>query len=387
MAHELSYTFTDGIRKADIFSVRETPWHREGTVLTGAPTFDEALTLANMDYTVEKRAVRFAVGDGSTTTESKMAFVTVRTDRDAELGAVGAGYSVVQNRDAFAATLAPLIDAGVLTIETGGVLRNGADAWLLCRFNLDNFGPIAREVLGLGALETQPYALVKVNHSGRRNNEIALTFIRVVCANTLGFVEREIDGGHGDSAPRAIGVRHTGDAQAKMAEAAETLFADLVKKAEIVATQYKLLKETTLTASAFRSLVLLPSIGVHPTRRRGWNPEARQAETVIDRYETKGAELVRLWEKGDGHTGDSSAWEAYNGLVQCVDHNTDMFPTRTGVYRTGQMMHGYLRDMKDGALVELVKFAEETHDARPSPSLLDDILAAHGDRAVLTTAK
>lgn len=382
MAHLLH--FTNG--KADMFSVRETPWHREGRVLTTAPSLEEAIIMANMDYDVLKKPVTYT-HDG-VTTESKMAFVTVRGDTGVELGHVGPQYNVTGNVDSFTATLAPLLDAGLLSIETGGVLRNGADAWLLCKFNLDQFGPIAREVLGLDALATHPYALVKVNHSGRRNNEIALTFIRVVCANTLGFVEREIDGGHGESkdGTRAIGVRHTGDALKKMTEAAETLFADLVKQAETVATQYKNLKETTLTPSQFRALVTLPALGVHPTRRKGWNPEAKQADTVIARYEKKGAEIVRLWTEGDGHTKDGSAWEAYNGLVQAVDHDTDMFPQRSGVYRTAGLMHGYLRDMKDNAVVELVKFAEETTAAAGKPDALADILAETERRGALCTA-
>lgn len=388
MAHELSFTTSNGRKLADMLSVRETPWHAEGTLLTTAPTLDEALRIANMDYTVEKRAVTFTTAGGGTK-ESGMAFVTVRADRDIELGGVGPGYKVVQNRDAFAATLAPLLDAGVMTIETAGVLRDGADAWILCKFNLDAFGPIAREVLGLGALETQPYALVKVNHSGRRNNEIALTFIRVVCANTLGFVESEVDGGHEQKngmGTRAIGVRHTGDAQAKMVEAAQTLFADLVAKAEIVAKQYQMLKETKLDAAAFRAHVMLPAIGVHPTHRRGWNPEAVRADSVIERYEKKGAELVRLWEQGDGHTADHSAWEAYNGVVQAVDHDSDMFPTRSGVYRTAAMMHGYLRDMKDRTVVELVNHSEAIRDAKGSRTLLADILDRAEDKAALTHA-
>lgn len=382
MSHELSYTNTtdaNGVTTstADMFSVRETPWHREGVVLTNAPTLEEALKIANMDYDVEKREVSYVRADG-TRVDSKMAYVTVRTDRDAELGSVGPQYTVVQNRDAFGATLGPLLDAGVLTIETGGVLRNGADAWLLCKFDLSKFGPIAQEIFGT---EVVPYALVKVNHSGRRNNEIVLTFIRVVCANTLGFVETEIDGGHEGKTTKAIGVRHTESAQSKMVEAAETLFAELVARVETVATQYKLLKETKLTASQFRACVVVPALGVHPTRRRGWNPEATQAETVIKRYEKKGAELVRLWEQGKGHTGDASAWEAYNGLVEAVDHNDDMFPTKSGVYRTAAMMHGYLRDMKDRAVTELVRFAETTKTGQSDA--LDALLAATEERAEL----
>jgi phage/plasmid-like protein (TIGR03299 family) len=387
MSAELDYTNAQTVNNravANMFTVKQTAWHRDGHVLTTAPRdIDAALTLINGNYTVEKRPVTYTRTDG-TTAESKLAFLTYRTDTDTELGSVGPIYQCVQGRDAMHATLSPMIDAGVLTLETGGVLREGADMWLLGKFNLSAFGPNAQEVFGS---EVEPYALVKVNHSGRRNNEIALTMIRVVCANTLGMVEGEIDGGHGES--KSASVRHTGDATQKMIEGAEKVFGGLVAKCELVAKSYKMMKETQLTPSQFRALVLVPALGVHPTRRKGWNPEAKQADTVVNRYEKKGAEIVRLWTEGDGHTGNGSAWEAYNGLVQAVDHDSDMFPTKSGVYRSAQLMHGYLRDMKDAASVELVKFAEEVDENTRLGTTGDlaDVLAATEERGRLALAK
>ena len=36
---------------ASMFSVRVTPWHREGHILTAAPSFDDAMALGRLDYT------------------------------------------------------------------------------------------------------------------------------------------------------------------------------------------------------------------------------------------------------------------------------------------------------------------------------------------------
>lgn len=354
MAHELSFTTDEatGTRKADMFSVIETPWHREGTVLTEAPTLDKAIEIANIDYEVQKLETKIVIptADGGDTFErtSKLSFVTFRPDRAIELGAVGPQYQVVQNRDAFRATIGPLVDAGVLQLETGGVLREGADAWLLGRFDISKFGPVVREVF---TDEVIPYALVKVNHSGRRNNEVVLTPIRVVCANTLGAVEQEVDGNH---TARAVSIRHTGDAEARMVEAAHELFGRIIERYETIAAQYRTLKAFYLDEALFRTLVIEPALGKHPTARKEWNPEARMANAVIERYEEKAGEVTRLWHAGKGHTGDDSAWEAYNGLVEAIDHNTELFPTRTGVYRTQALTDGTLRDMKHSALNALV---------------------------------
>jgi hypothetical protein len=58
-----------------------------------------------------------------------------------ELGIVGPQYESLQNRDAFQ-VIEPWVDRGVLHLELGGVMRDGADAWLLGRFDLDLFGPV-----------------------------------------------------------------------------------------------------------------------------------------------------------------------------------------------------------------------------------------------------
>jgi phage/plasmid-related protein TIGR03299 len=344
MAHELE--FQNGV--ASMFSVRETPWHRFGHVLNDAPSYDEAIKLARLDYHVEKRPTFFNVPteDGQDTflRKSDKAFVTVRTDTQKELGSVGPDYEPVQNLDAFR-IFEPLLDQGVLVLETGGVLRDGADAWLMGKWDLSKFGPITREVFGS---EIVPYALLACNHAGKRGVLVQKTNIRVVCANTLGFAE--------SSNEERIVVRHSGDALERLVEAAEGLFLNFVEEYETLSLQYKALKEFRLTQEMFDALVVKPVVQ-DPRERKGWNPEARMANTVIERYDIKVREINRLWSEGDGHTGDGSAWEAYNGVVQALDHNEDLWPARSGVYRTQKLLGGDLATMKNSVLNNLVAVA------------------------------
>lgn len=343
MAHELE--FQDGT--ASMFSVRETPWHQHGHVIQDAPSFDEAIRLARLDYHVSKFPVKVTLPtlDGKDTYEvpSKKAYTTWRLDRNIELGAVGPDYEPVQNVDAFR-VIEPLLDKGVLKLETGGVLRDGADAWLMGRWDLEKFGPITREVFGN---EVLAYAFLACNHSGRRGILAKKTNVRVVCANTLGFAESS----DGDS----ITVRHTGDALQRLIEAAENLFLNFVEEYEVLSLQYKAMKETFLTDEQFKALVL-DVVAPDPRENPRFNPEARMAEAVVARYETKAATLNRLWTGGSGHTGDESAWEAYNGVVEALDHDIDgLWPTRTGVYRTQALLDGTLAQMKRQVLHNLVK--------------------------------
>lgn len=341
MAHELQ--FTNGT--ADCFTVGQTAWHREGHELAEAPSYDEALALAHLDYTVEKQRTFRMAGDGLYA-PSDLAFVTVRTDTGLELGSVGPDYTVVQNRDAFK-VLRPLLDEGLTVLETGGVIRNGADAWLMTRWNLDKFGPTCREVFP--ALDLQPFSLLAVNHSGRRGIMLAQTPVRVVCANTLGMAET--DGG-----TKAIVVRHTGDAEAKLVEAAHALWGGIIQQYEAVSRQYRTLKGLFLDEAMFRELVL-DAMVTDPRTSPKFTPEAKLAEMVVDRYERKVGVISALWDGGKGHTGDRSAWEAYNAAVEAIDHNPDLFPTRGGTYRTASLLDGKLATMKRTVLTNLLGLA------------------------------
>jgi hypothetical protein len=161
------------------------------------------LELARLDYEVAKASVYWRSDSRvGKLIESEHAFLTGRTDRGTELGSFGPEFAPLQNRDAFQ-PIRPLVDEGILKLETGGVLRKGADAWLLGRLDVERFGRIVQEVF---SDEIVPYILVANNHAGRRKARIAETPIRVVCANTLDMADHGLARGRG----RSVGVRHRG---------------------------------------------------------------------------------------------------------------------------------------------------------------------------------
>ena len=338
MAAELTHTTSE---VADMFSVRETPWHEEGHVLRDAPGYDEALALANLDYLVVKEPTYRKVGDNEFV-ENASAFITKRVDTGAELGMVGPDYQPVQNGDAFR-VLKPLIDEGVATLETGGALRKGADAWLMVKWDLARFNPIVREVF---TDEVVPFSLVATNHVGRRGVLLKNTPVRVVCANTLGAAESSV--GH------SVNVRHTGDATERLVDAAHSLWDGIIERYDRLALSYRALKQTVLDEAAFQRLVV-DAVVADPRHDRRFNPEAKLAEMVVARYERKVERLHHLWEHGKGHVGDHSAWEAYNGAVEALDHDRDLFPTRAGSYRTASLLDGDLAKRKDAVLASLVE--------------------------------
>jgi phage/plasmid-like protein (TIGR03299 family) len=356
MAAELDHT-TDGTANLFYSGVGGTPWHREGVELGPDQAFDfDGVMGRHFSYPLAKLpyyhpADPAAEPDQRVYVPGPGAYYVYREDTKKVLGPVGSAYEIVTNRQAFE-VLKPLVDGRVAALETGGVLRDGADAWLLVRWNLDRFGPDARAVFQQegGIL---PYATVLANHSGRRGVMLGHTAIRVVCANTLGAAEREADG-VGQS--RWVTVTHKADAKSRLVEAAGAMFAGVVDRFEVIARQYRLLMATALTDEAFDRLVL-DVVAPDPRTDRRFNPEAKLAEVVVERALKKRAEVRHLWVAGKGHTGEKTAWFAYNGAAEALDHDRDLWPTRAGSWRTASLLDGELGRLKNRVLDNLVGLA------------------------------
>lgn len=341
MAHELASHRNGG--KA-MFSVKDTPWHREGTILAGAPDLDDALELAGHDFDVQVRPifVERPVSNGTDTLMEKVKGygASTRTDTDQVLGIVGGRYTPLQNRDAFG-VLEPLLDAGLASLETGGTLRGGRDVWMLARFNIDH--PVVQEVF---ADEVVPFGLISNNHTGTRQVIVQNTPIRVVCANTLGMALEN------RRTPSAIKVRHTASVEAKTVEAAETLWKGIVERMVQTARQYQRLREKHIGTAMFRTQVL-DAIAPLPEFEEGVKLTARQ-EGSLSRAIQRRERLSHLWIAGKGHEGDESAWEAYNGVIQSLDHDQDLWRVRGGE-RTQSMAFGRLGQMKAQVLRNLLR--------------------------------
>ena len=153
-------------------------------------------------------------------------------------------------------------------------------------------------------------------------------------------------------------VRHTGDVDAKMVAAAQQLLGGIIERYESVAEGYRKLKAFHLDEAMFRSLVVQPAIGVHPAKRRAANTKARPLRhAVVERWERRQVRLASLWRSGAGHTGDDSAWEAYNGAVEAIDHDSELWPTRSDAHRTWSLLDGELRAAKERVFGKLMKAA------------------------------
>lgn len=175
-----------------MFSVREVPWHGLGTIVDEAPTAEEAIKLAGLDWQVYQRHIEcdgIIVPDRVGNVREKIIdntpsvasfFDTGGSSGQAiqknVLGIVSPNYQIVQNREAF-----DFFDNLIGTearYETAGSLGNGEQIWLTAKFSKD--WKIADDNIN-------GYLLLSNGHDGLHSLKAAITPVRVVCQNTLYF--------------------------------------------------------------------------------------------------------------------------------------------------------------------------------------------------------
>ena len=218
-----------------MFYVREMPWHGLGTRVAEAPSSKDALRLAGLDWKVVQEPIL------TVRNEVVPGFKANIRDRDHNvLGVVTDRYKIIQNDEAFAFTDA-LLGEGV-RYETAGSLQNGRRVWILAH--------MPREYIIMGE-HISPYLLFSNTHDGSGAIKVCLTPIRVVCNNTLNLAL--------NTAKRSWSMIHTGDVNAKMREAYDTLFTAEKYMAEL-GKEFDRLRSIELTDSQVRDYIeiLLP---------------------------------------------------------------------------------------------------------------------------------
>lgn len=363
MSAELDYVEEqDGSRRGAVVLTRESAWHREGIVLPEAPSLDEALRLGGLDFEVAKVPHFLEVPleipaqldelgtelvPGTVTHWEKLekvmgypflghrlvphhmlqnpeSFTVVRTDRWTPLGTVGTQWAPLQNRDAFR-PLQLLLDDGLAYIETAGSLRGGKQVWMLVRFDHRAIlqRAIAQSPDGIADVEALleevlPFGLFSNDHTGSAMARIKETGIRVVCANTYDMsMDRYHEG-------ISVEVSHSGNVQENYRAAAELMLGTMAERFRSFSQVRSALMAEELPVQAFKRLVLDTAVPIMHLEAKLSRKEATwQTEKALENASAKRARITTLWTEGKGHTGDHSAWEAFNGMVQWADHDPD----------------------------------------------------------------
>jgi len=158
----------------------EVPWHGLGVGVDSNLTPLQMQEAAQLDWTVSKRpsytidAPEWSEDVGIMQTPNT--FHIVRDSDNTVLSHCGRDYIPIQNEDVFK-FFKRFTEAGHMTMETAGSLKNGGEIWGLAK--IQNDFELA------GGDEIKGYLLINQPHIVGKSMTIKLTPIRVVCNNTL----------------------------------------------------------------------------------------------------------------------------------------------------------------------------------------------------------
>lgn len=274
----------------NMFSVRETPWHKLGVVLDNPPTIQEAIDLSGLNWGVELKPLFLGNGD---LVDHK---AVVRQDSGNVLGIVGPRYQPLQNAQAFD-WFNPFVENGEVALETAGSLDEGRRIWVMAK--------IARDpsVIVKGD-EVLKYLMLSNSHDGTLAIRVGYTPIRIVCANTLAMA-------HNSNASKLIRVRHTASSKVALDKLRDIM--NIVdREFEATAEQFRFLASRMFNQKDIREYV-----------KAVLGKEKIADEDLPTRTKNQLDEIIGLIDHANQKLSgvDGTYWAAYNAVNQYLNYD------------------------------------------------------------------
>ena len=293
------------------FFVGEPAWHGLGTVISDAPTSEDAIRLAELDWDVIPKPIYDEFGR-----ELPGYKVNMRSSDNMALGIVTDRYRIVQNKEAFAFT-DELLGHGV-RYETAGSLASGKRVWMLARMENTT---IAEENI-------DPFLVFTNSHDGTGAIRVAITPVRVVCQNTLNLALSQ--------ASRHWSCVHKGDIQSKLEEARFTL-ASAERYMAALEEEFGELKMKSVTDKQVREmtdkLLEIEFNNLYNKAIKTGNiidfKERLRQQKYEEKLATKRNDILKIYhEKPDLVGTEKSAFRFVNAVSDYATHTEDHKQTR-----------------------------------------------------------
>lgn len=276
------------------FFLSRPAWHGLGTVLTDAPTIEQAWQLA-YPHTLFELPLKAELEGTYTDVTSHKAIVR---DDGQVLGVVGAKYELVQPIKAFE-FFQPWLETDQVVLEAGGSLCNGSRMWALAKIK-----GAQREVAPNDAVNG--YFLVYTSFDGSLSHGMQFTPVRVVCNNTLSEAKRGADSSNSRS------VRHTKGMQAKIDRIRDSI--DLARKSfDSDCQAYAQLAKARISKAqtiAYVRHVIEPEGANSAENSTKLENKVQHVLNLVSNQ--RNAELVPAIR--------GTAWEAYNAVTEYLTH-------------------------------------------------------------------
>lgn len=290
MAHSI---FNDGTKDCMfVVGTRQDAWHQLGQRCVNAPSWDEAIKLAGLDWKVYKQTNYARTPDGQV---KEVPSCTIFRDTDnAILGTVSPSFAIKQNEDCFKFVDTLLEANGGSHYDSAGALGNGARIWCSVRVPKADIEVVAGD-------KSATYLIFATAHDGSLAHTVKLASTRVVCQNTL-------QAALGESGAM-FRVKHTKSADQRL-DRAKGMMTGVIQSAQQLESKLKGLASRKMTRESMVTILnrLFPA------------PKEENASTT--RRDNVIADVLSLYANNDGNAFPTIAGSAYN-LLNAVTEYTD----------------------------------------------------------------
>jgi phage/plasmid-like protein (TIGR03299 family) len=303
MAHNLE--IKNGIASA-VFAVDQKglPWHKLGTMVNNALSWQECIKLAQLDFEVKKfplyRENPFYNTDKNNKHDSWNSFFVpsyaiVRMDKNditGYLGTVGEKYAPIQNKYMFEFVDSLLENINGAHYESAGVLKNGEQVWCLARVPYDFF-------VGKNDLH-RTYLLFQSSHDGSMSSTCKLTTVRVVCNNTLTEALNE-------KSFNRVKVKHTKNGQNKLDAIKET-WQGIQQSVDTLKNKFDILVKRQVTGRQFKNIM-------NKLFGNDWSESTRKSNVAL--------KIAEIFDNNDNNffpEQHGTAFNLLNAITDYTDH-------------------------------------------------------------------
>jgi len=301
--------------EAAIAYVGEKPWHNLGKELTPNSPIETWLEESGLGFTLATTPIFYKSSPDNVYAMDKFSGkrVILRTDTHQALGIVSDRYKIVQPKEVL--YFFEDIVKGFATLETAGVLRDGAHYWALAKMEGE---------FNLASDKVQQYMLLASSADGSLATQARITTVRVVCNNTLQLCQ-----GKGD----VVKVRHNSVFDPRSVKAQLGEINESFKSFQLMAENLAKVKMDSAKAAKFFMQIL----------GGDENKLSRQAKRAVELFEGAGI-------GADMESAKGTAWGALNAVTQLVDHEL----ARTEDARLRSAFFGHGNTLKQQAFDTLV---------------------------------
>ena len=196
----------------------------------------------------------------------------------------------------------PVVDSGLATFETAGVLKNGRVIFAMCKINAEN-----NEVTKGDAINR--YIMLSTSFDGTQSTRAGFTNIRVVCANTLAQAKESAES-------KLLRIRHH-RGQTKVLDEVRNIMVLANNEFQATMEQYRFLAKSKIVnhKDLVQYVIKVLDIELDENNEMPTRSKNRVKEVTDLAYIGVGSDLA-----------SGTWWSAYNAVTEFLSHKAGRNP-------------------------------------------------------------